>query len=54
MQRDRVVDAVAEEGDISAGGPLRPAARLVKTTAGSCGEIPTAIASENSSASSTG
>jgi hypothetical protein len=32
-----------------------PAARLVDTTAGSsCGEIPTAIASENSSASSTG
>ena len=32
-----------------------PAARLVETTAGSsCGEIPTAIASENSSASSTG
>jgi hypothetical protein len=32
-----------------------PAARLVETTAGSsCGEIPTAIDSENSSASSTG
>ena len=32
-----------------------PAARLVETTAGrSCGVIPTAIASENSSASRTG